>query len=57
MVYFTISNLVIVGFITIILPKISLVIIYLTIIYLDMVNWTIFNLVMVILNFGWFGHY
>jgi len=38
MVYFTISNLVIVGFITIILPKISLVIIYLTIIYLDMVN-------------------
>jgi hypothetical protein len=51
-----------VGFSMIILPKISLVVIYLTIIYLDMVNWTIINLFMVIFSeifwiFDRFSHY
>jgi len=48
MVDFTNSNLAMVGFAIIIWPKISLVIIYLTIIYLDMVHWTIISLIMVI---------
>jgi hypothetical protein len=41
MVNLTIYNLAMVGFAIIILPKIDLVIMYLTIICLDMVNWTI----------------
>jgi hypothetical protein len=38
MIYFTICNLVMVVFAIIFLPKINLIIIYLTIIYLDMVS-------------------
>jgi hypothetical protein len=44
------SNLAMVGFAIIILPKISLVIIYWIVIYLNMVNWPIISLVMVIFS-------
>ncbi len=48
-------------FAIIILPITILVIIYLTIIYLEMDNWTIISLGMVIFSellfFDWFSHY